>query len=130
VNAAKDGFVYAWYNEKDYRYNNVEFIDQNSGKMVSVHFGMMNSIEYAREIRANFDDLDFVKSDSKLVLFDIPEEYWNTDVDGTPYIYYGTVTKNGSVTTLYGGRVNQNAMARYGNMADMLNSYFSQTETN
>ena len=120
-----DSFAYVWYNDTNHRYNDITFRNRNSGKTESVHFGMADS---TRKYYLNFDELDFVESTGKLVLFDVPETCWSIDVDGTPYIYFGSVTQSGAVTTFRGCRINQNDMADHIDMMDMLKKYFPQDE--
>ena len=63
-------------------------------------------------------------SESKLVLFDIPEEFWRADYNGNDSVYFGTKTQEGAVSTLYGGQVFKDRIVLLGDetMEEMLNS--------
>ena len=41
-----------------------------------------------RERAITIDEFSFIRSSCKLILLDIPEEYWNTDENGDKYVCY------------------------------------------
>ena len=95
-------FPFVWLNDTDCKHNKVEFKDKKTGKIHSVTIGL----EFPVEKRTVEElDLEFVSSESKLVLFDIPEEFWRADYNGNDSVYFGTKTQAGAVSTLYGGQV-------------------------
>jgi hypothetical protein len=44
-----------------------------------------------RERAIKIDEFSFIRSSCKLVLFNVPETYWNTDAQGQKYICYDNV---------------------------------------
>jgi hypothetical protein len=46
------------------------------------------SIIDERERAITIDEFSFIRSSCKLILLDIPEEYWNTDENGDKYVCY------------------------------------------
>lgn len=114
---------FVWLNDSDCKYNKLEFKDKNSGKTYSITIGLQ--FPKKQMLAVGELDLEFVSSESKMVLFDIPEALWRTDNNGMDSIYFGTKTTEGSVSTLYGGQVFKNRVVLLGNdtIENMLDSY-------
>lgn len=123
----QDAFAYVWLNE-DYRYNVIHLIDSNTGKNDQISLGMANdkTKQLTNLEGLTIENYEFISSENKLVLFDIPEDLWSYDKDGNAYVYYGSVEKSGSVTTLNGGQIFQNDMISHGSnyMQKILDNYF------
>ena len=114
-------FPFVWLNDTDYKHNKIEFKDKKTGEIHSITIGL----DVPKEERTVEElDLEFVSSESKLVLFDIPEEFWRADYNGNDSVYFGTKTQEGAVSTLYGGQVFKGRIVLLGDetMEEMLNS--------
>ena len=114
-------FPFVWLNNNDCKHNKIEFKDKKTGEIHSISIGLQFPVN-KRTVEEL--DLEFISSESKLVLFDIPEEYWRADYNGNDSVYFGTKTTTGAVSTLYGGQVFKDRIVLLGNetMEEMLKS--------
>ena len=115
-------FPFVWLNDSDCKHNTFEFKDKNSGEFYSISIGLQ--FPKKQSLAIDEVDLEFVSSGSKMVLFDIPEEFWRADYNGNDCVYFGTKTTEGAVSTLYGGQVFKDRIILLGNdtMEEMLKS--------
>ena len=87
-----DIFAYAFYNIAEASWSESAVIECNDNVancptfFTPIDEGYNIIDEREREIK--IDEFGFTRSSCKLVLFNIPEEYWNTDDNGQKYVVY------------------------------------------